>query len=190
MRPTLACAGVSGSSNILGGGPYARNCVVTRCLGPVPPAYRASLKHPGRRLQPGDVSRAGARGADGSGKLIHARPGGHLQDDEGRVRAEGGTFGLREGSRMRTETGPRLVLTEAFSPVSRCCHTKNSEGSTGASVYHVMSRSVGTMHMFRKQSDFEAFERVMVEAHLRQPARWNGRRTGRPALALLSPRRN
>jgi hypothetical protein len=25
------------------------------------------------------------------------------------------------------------------------------------------------MHMFRKESDFEAFERVMVEAHLRQP---------------------
>ena len=24
------------------------------------------------------------------------------------------------------------------------------------------------MHIFRKQSDFEAFERVMVEAHLRQ----------------------
>jgi putative transposase len=27
------------------------------------------------------------------------------------------------------------------------------------------------MHMFRKESDFEAFERVMVEAHLRQPIR-------------------
>ena len=30
--------------------------------------------------------------------------------------------------------------------------------------------------MFRKESDFEAFERVMVEAHLRQPIRilsWN-----------------
>ena len=25
-----------------------------------------------------------------------------------------------------------------------------------------------TSHMFRKESDFEAFERVMVEAHLRQ----------------------
>ena len=25
------------------------------------------------------------------------------------------------------------------------------------------------MQMFRKQSDFEAFERVMVEAHQRQP---------------------
>jgi hypothetical protein len=27
------------------------------------------------------------------------------------------------------------------------------------------------MQMFRKQSDFEAFERVMVEAHHRQPIR-------------------
>jgi hypothetical protein len=27
------------------------------------------------------------------------------------------------------------------------------------------------MHMFRKQSDFEAFERVMVETHRRQPIR-------------------
>ena len=35
------------------------------------------------------------------------------------------------------------------------------------------------MHMFRKESDYEAFERVMVEAHLRQLGRWNGRRTGR-----------
>ena len=27
------------------------------------------------------------------------------------------------------------------------------------------------MHMFRKDADFEAFERVMVETHLRQPLR-------------------
>ena len=27
------------------------------------------------------------------------------------------------------------------------------------------------MHMFRKEADFEAFERVMVETHLRQPIR-------------------
>ena len=34
--------------------------------------------------------------------------------------------------------------------------------------------------MFRKESDFEAFERVMVEAHLRQPVRILSK-------ALLSP---
>ncbi len=41
----------------------------------------------------------------------------------------------------------------------------------GGFVYHVLNRSVGLMHMFRKESDFAAFERVMVEAHLRQPVR-------------------
>src|ERR1700733_5863689 len=41
----------------------------------------------------------------------------------------------------------------------------------GGFVYHVLNRSVGRMHMFRKESDFEAFERVMVDAHLRQPIR-------------------
>jgi hypothetical protein len=41
----------------------------------------------------------------------------------------------------------------------------------GSFVYHVLSRSVGRMHMFHKESDLEAFERVMVDAHLRQPSR-------------------
>jgi hypothetical protein len=42
--------------------------------------------------------------------------------------------------------------------------------------------------MFRNESDFEAFERAMVEAHLRQSIRipsWNGRRTGRLASTWL-----
>ncbi len=54
--------------------------------------------------------------------------------------------------------------------------------------------------MLGKASDFGAFERVMVEAHLRQPirnlsycgsklcyrlGRWDGRRTGRLASMLL-----
>jgi putative transposase len=38
-------------------------------------------------------------------------------------------------------------------------------------VYHVLNRSVGRMRMFRKEADFEAFERVMLEAHARQPIR-------------------
>ena len=41
----------------------------------------------------------------------------------------------------------------------------------GGFVYHVLNRSMGRMDMFRKESDFEAFEHVMVEAHLRQPIR-------------------
>jgi hypothetical protein len=40
------------------------------------------------------------------------------------------------------------------------------------------------MQMFRKQSDFEAFERVMVQAHLRQLGRWNGQRTGQLASSF------
>jgi hypothetical protein len=35
----------------------------------------------------------------------------------------------------------------------------------------VLNRSVGRMHIFRKQADFEAFERVIVETHERQPIR-------------------
>ena len=41
----------------------------------------------------------------------------------------------------------------------------------GGFVHHVLNRSVDRMHMFRKESDFEAFERVMVEVHERQPIR-------------------
>jgi putative transposase len=32
-------------------------------------------------------------------------------------------------------------------------------------VYHALNRSVGTMHLLRKDADFEAFQRVMIEAH-------------------------
>jgi putative transposase len=38
-------------------------------------------------------------------------------------------------------------------------------------VYHVWNRSVGRMHLFRQAADFEAFERVMIEAHRRRPIR-------------------
>jgi putative transposase len=41
----------------------------------------------------------------------------------------------------------------------------------GGMVYHVLNRSVGRMHLFRKDADFEAFERVMIEAHERHPIR-------------------
>ncbi len=41
----------------------------------------------------------------------------------------------------------------------------------GGQVCRVLNRSVGRMHLFRKDADFEAFERVMVEAHDRQPIR-------------------
>jgi len=38
-------------------------------------------------------------------------------------------------------------------------------------VYHVLNRSVGKMHMFRKYADFEAFQRVIMEAHQRHTIR-------------------
>jgi REP element-mobilizing transposase RayT len=41
----------------------------------------------------------------------------------------------------------------------------------GGFVYHVLTRTVRRMQMFRKDADLEAFERVMAEADQRQPIR-------------------
>jgi len=41
----------------------------------------------------------------------------------------------------------------------------------GGQVYHVLNRSVGRMHLFGKNAGFEAFQRVMIEAHQRHPIR-------------------
>ncbi|MGA8313436.1 MAG: hypothetical protein WB755_25660, partial [Terriglobales bacterium] len=41
----------------------------------------------------------------------------------------------------------------------------------GGQVYHVLNRSVGKMHLFGKDADFEAFQQVMIEAHQRHPIR-------------------
>jgi putative transposase len=38
-------------------------------------------------------------------------------------------------------------------------------------IYHVLNRSVGRMPLFRNDADFQAFERVIVEAHRRHPIR-------------------
>src|SRR4051794_13762304 len=38
-------------------------------------------------------------------------------------------------------------------------------------VYHVLNRSVGKMKMFRRDADFDAFERIICEAHERFPLR-------------------
>ena len=37
----------------------------------------------------------------------------------------------------------------------------------GGLVYHVLNRAVGRIHLFRKPSDFEAFERILIQAHER-----------------------
>ena len=41
----------------------------------------------------------------------------------------------------------------------------------GGLVYHVLNRSGGGTHLFRKDADFEAFQRVMIEAYARHPIR-------------------
>jgi hypothetical protein len=38
-------------------------------------------------------------------------------------------------------------------------------------VYHVLNRSVAGLPLFRKEKDYEAFERIMVEAQERHPTR-------------------
>jgi putative transposase len=35
----------------------------------------------------------------------------------------------------------------------------------GGLCYHVLNRAVGRIHLFRTERDFEAFERIMIEAH-------------------------
>src|SRR5688572_3372106 len=37
----------------------------------------------------------------------------------------------------------------------------------GGLVYHVLNRAVGRIHLFRKDADFLAFQRIMIDAHQR-----------------------
>jgi putative transposase len=41
----------------------------------------------------------------------------------------------------------------------------------GGFVFHVLNRTVAGLPLFRKEADYEAFERIMVEAHERCPLR-------------------
>ena len=41
----------------------------------------------------------------------------------------------------------------------------------GGLVYHVLNRTVAGLPLFRKEADYEAFERIMIEAHERHPTR-------------------
>jgi len=41
----------------------------------------------------------------------------------------------------------------------------------GGLVYHVLNRTVAGLPLFRKEGDYEAFERIMIEAHERHPTR-------------------
>src|SRR4051812_31834767 len=48
---------------------------------------------------------------------------------------------------------------------------RTARKAPGGHVYHVLNRAVGRMRLFRTDDDFEAFRRVMVEAHRRHPLR-------------------
>jgi putative transposase len=48
---------------------------------------------------------------------------------------------------------------------------RTARKAPGGHVYHVLNRAVGRMRLFRSDDDFEAFRRVMIEAHQRHPLR-------------------
>ena len=43
--------------------------------------------------------------------------------------------------------------------------------ATGGYAYHVLNRAVGRWRIFHKQEDYEAFERILAQVHVRLPAR-------------------
>jgi putative transposase len=48
---------------------------------------------------------------------------------------------------------------------------RRARATPGGLVYHVLNRAVGRMVMFRHEGDFEAFERIVQQAHERHPIR-------------------
>jgi len=48
---------------------------------------------------------------------------------------------------------------------------RQARATPGGLVYHTLNRTVGRMKMFRLARDYEAFERIMLEAHERHPVR-------------------
>jgi putative transposase len=52
-----------------------------------------------------------------------------------------------------------------------CTMPRHARMAPGGLVYHVLNRSVGKMVMFRRDADFEAFERVISQALKRYPIR-------------------
>jgi hypothetical protein len=85
-------------------------------------------------------------------------------------------IGFRPSRQRMKSSSTRSRLTRRQRRSSKTRPTDNQTLSSGSLDSH-----------FRKESEFEAFERVVVEAHLRQPGQWNGRRTGRLASTLRGP---
>jgi putative transposase len=47
--------------------------------------------------------------------------------------------------------------------------SRKARVAPGGLVYHVLNRAVARLPLFRKEADFLAFERIMIEAHTRHP---------------------
>ena len=54
---------------------------------------------------------------------------------------------------------------------SRLGMPRRARSIQGGCVYHVLNRSNGRQPIFRKDEDYEAFERVLEQAHAREPLR-------------------
>jgi len=48
---------------------------------------------------------------------------------------------------------------------------RRARAAPGGVVYFVLNRSVAGLPLFRKEADYAAFERIMLEAHERHPTR-------------------
>ena len=78
----------------------------------------------------------------------------------------------RNGDAARVETGTQLVyLDKEGDGVIEYGHGKAARATPGGYVYHVLNRSVAGLPLFRKEADFGAFERIMIEAHGLHPRR-------------------
>ncbi len=85
--------------------------------------------------------------------------------------AEEGIFITGCCNKSRTETGTQLEGGGHRSVGILLPMPRAARKAPGGQVYHVLNRSVGKMHCFGKDADFEAFQRVMIEAHQRHPIR-------------------
>jgi putative transposase len=48
---------------------------------------------------------------------------------------------------------------------------RQPRAAPGGYVYHALNRAVARLPLFEKDGDFDAFERVLVEAHHKHPTR-------------------
>jgi REP element-mobilizing transposase RayT len=85
------------------------------------------------------------------------------QNPRGSCRFSGGT-------RRRNGDAASINIGLGVLPSFHLCQEQREWLPAGL-VFHVLSRSVGKLHLFGKDADYEAFQRVMIEAHQRYPIR-------------------